>query len=65
MAKSKKPTFSPFDYSNLENTHLLKNLFIKTKPDITIEEAIEAHKALFNDPTKPVTEDDIKKYFNL
>jgi hypothetical protein len=65
MAKSKKPTFPPFDYSNSENTPLLKSLFIKVKSDITVEEAIEAHKTLFNDPTNPPTEEDIKKYFNI
>jgi len=65
MAKSKKPTFPTFDYSNPENTSLLKNLFVKVKSNITLEEAIEAHKTLFSDPTKPVTEEDIKKYFNI
>ena len=65
MAKSKKPTFPSFDYSNSENIPLLKSLFIKVKPDITVEETIEAHKTLFKDPTKPPTEEDIKKYFNL
>jgi hypothetical protein len=65
MAKSKSPTFPPFDYSNPENHPTLISLFKKLKSDITIEEAIEAHKSLFSDLTKPVTEEDIKKYFNL
>jgi hypothetical protein len=65
MAKSKTPTFPPFDYSNPENVSLLKKLFVKAKPDITLEEAIEAHKTLFSDLTKPVTEEDVKKYFNI
>jgi hypothetical protein len=65
MAKSKTSTFPPFDYSNPENTPLIKNLFVKAKPDITLEEAIEAHKTLFSDPSKPVIEEDIKKYFNI
>ena len=63
MAK-KKTTIVSFDYTNKENHSLLINLFSKVNPNITIEEAIEAHKALFNDPTKPVMEEDILNYFN-
>ena len=63
MAKKKITTVS-FDYTNEEVQSLLINLFSKVNPNITIEEAIEAHKALFNDPTKPVMEEDILNYFN-
>ncbi len=63
MAKKKTTTVS-FDYTNKENHSLLINLFSKVNPNITIEEAIEAHKALFNDPTHPVMEEDILNYFN-
>jgi hypothetical protein len=63
MAKKNSTTVS-FDYTNEEVHSLLINLFSKVNPNITIEEAIEAHKALFNDPTKPVMEEDILNYFN-
>jgi hypothetical protein len=65
MAKTKNPNFPPFDYSNTENHPTLISLFKKLKLDITVEEAIEAHKTLFSDPTNPPTEEDIKKYFNI
>ena len=63
MAKKKITTVS-FDYTNKENHSLLINLFSKVYPNITVEEAIEAHKALFNDPTKPTMEEDVLNYFN-
>jgi hypothetical protein len=63
MAKKNSTTVS-FDYTNEEVQSLLINLFSKVNPNITIEEAIEAHKVLFNDPTKPVMEEDILNYFN-
>ena len=63
---AKKTTTQSLDYTNLskENEQTFVNLFSKIKPDITLEEAIDAHKALFNDYTKPVIEDDIRNYFN-
>jgi hypothetical protein len=63
MAK-KTLTQPVFDYTNEINHIILTNMFCKIKPDITVEEAIEAHKTLFSDYTKPVMEDDIKNYFN-
>jgi len=64
---AKKTTTHSLDYTNLskENEQTFVNLFSKIKPDITLEEAIEAHKVLFSDYTKPVIEeDDIRNYFN-
>lgn len=63
MAKKKITTVS-FDYTNEESQSLLINLFSKVNPNITLEEAIDAHKALFNNPTKPVMEEDILNYLN-
>jgi hypothetical protein len=63
MAKT-KTTIPTFDYTNETNHLILTNMFYKVKPNITLEEAIEAHKTLFGDPTKPSTEEDITNYFN-
>jgi hypothetical protein len=63
MAKKTTPTIT-FDYTNETNHLILTNMFYKVKPNITLEEAIEAHKTLFGDPTKPSTEEDITNYFN-
>ena len=64
MAKTKNQTTPMFDYSNPENHSTLLTLFNKVKSNITLEEAIEAHKTLFNDITKPATEEEIIKYFS-
>ena len=63
MAKTKTSTIT-FDYTNETNHLILTNMFCKVKPNITLDEAIEAHKTLFNNPTTPVTEEDITNYFN-
>ena len=62
MAK-KTLTQPVFDYTNEINHIILTNMFCKIKPNITVDEAIEAHKLLFNDFTKPVTSEDILEYF--
>lgn len=59
-----KKTTITFDYTNETNHLILTNMFCKVKPNITLDEAIEAHKTLFSDPTKPVTAEDITNYFN-
>ena len=64
MAKTKKPNFPPFDYSNTENHPTLISLFKKLKSDITVEEAIEAHKTFFSDPTSQTSEEELTKYFS-
>jgi hypothetical protein len=63
MAKT-KTTIPTFDYTNETNHLMLTNMFLKVKSNITLDEAINAHKTLFSDPTKPVTEEDITNYFN-
>lgn len=64
MAKTKNQTSLQFDYSNPENHPTLISLFAKVKPNITLEEAIEAHKNLFSDMTKPVTDEILTQYFS-
>ena len=64
MAKTKNPNFPPFDYSITENHPTLISLFKKLKSDITVEEAIEAHKTFFSDPTTPPSEEALTKYFS-
>jgi len=59
-----KKTTITFDYTNETNHLILTNMFCKVKPNITLDEAIEAHKTLFSDYTTPVTEEDITNYFN-
>lgn len=59
-----KKTTITFDYTNESNQQMVINMFYKVKPNITLGEAVEAHKTLFSDPTKPVTEEDITNYFN-
>jgi hypothetical protein len=61
---AKKTTQPIFDYANFANHPTLISMFSKVKPSITLEEAIEAHKTLFSDITKPAIEEDILKYFN-
>jgi hypothetical protein len=63
MAKTETTT-PTFDYTNEKNHLILTNMFCKVKPNITLDEAIEAHKTLFSDHTIPVTEEDITNYFN-
>ncbi len=65
MAKNTKiPKLSDDFYLNEENHPLISKLFTKIKPDITIFQAITAHKKFFSDPTKPPTEEEMLEYFN-
>ena len=63
MAKKTVTPPPTFDYTNEINHIILTNMFCKVKPNITVDEAIEAHKFLFNDFTKPVTNENILEYF--
>jgi hypothetical protein len=65
MAKKTQPlTLGDDFYLNEENHPLISKLFVKIKSDITIFQAITAHKKFFSDPTKPPTEEEMLEYFN-